>query len=364
MFDPTNRRMGLALSGGGFRATLFNLGGLWRLNDAGWLEHITRITSVSGGSITAGILARAWSELEFDQGKAKNFERLIVEPTRGFCSNTIDIKGGLIGMMNPFKSIGEQMASIYDDMLFDGMTLQDLPEVGSGPLFIFYATNLQTGVSFRFSRPYMADYLLGTYTTPLIPMAQVLAASAGFPPVLSPVKLVTDPGQWREGSTDLPLEQLRKRVILTDGGVYDNMGLEALWNHKEIDVVLASDAGGPFTVKTSQRSFWLSQLPRVRNILIEQTRALRKRMLVGQYQSGHKAGSLWTIQTEISDYDLPDPLMNDTAQTGQLRNVRTRLNRFSDDEQTQLINWGYALADAAIRKWVDPDQPLGVLPYG
>ena len=41
------KTLGLALSGGGYRATLFGLGSLWRLNDAGLLGRLDRITSVS-----------------------------------------------------------------------------------------------------------------------------------------------------------------------------------------------------------------------------------------------------------------------------------------------------------------------------
>src|SRR5260370_305678 len=48
--------VGLAMSGGGFRATLFHLGALWRLNELGYLTKLDRISSVSGGSITTGVL--------------------------------------------------------------------------------------------------------------------------------------------------------------------------------------------------------------------------------------------------------------------------------------------------------------------
>ena len=46
----------LCLSGGGYRAMLFHLGALWRLNEAGFLPRLARVSSVSGGSITAGLL--------------------------------------------------------------------------------------------------------------------------------------------------------------------------------------------------------------------------------------------------------------------------------------------------------------------
>jgi NTE family protein len=55
---------GLALSGGGSRATLFHLGTRWRPNELGFLPKLDRVSSVSGGSITAGVLASrcdAWT---------------------------------------------------------------------------------------------------------------------------------------------------------------------------------------------------------------------------------------------------------------------------------------------------------------
>jgi len=45
----------LALSGGGFRATLFHCGALMRLNELGFLTKLSRISSVSGGAITSGV---------------------------------------------------------------------------------------------------------------------------------------------------------------------------------------------------------------------------------------------------------------------------------------------------------------------
>ena len=53
----------LCLSGGGYRAMLFHVGVVWRLHDAGWLKRLDRVSSVSGGSITAGALALAWPQL-------------------------------------------------------------------------------------------------------------------------------------------------------------------------------------------------------------------------------------------------------------------------------------------------------------
>src|SRR6266853_1274551 len=75
--------MALCLSGGGYRAMLFHLGTLWRLNELGLLKGLKKISSVSGGSITAGVLGLAWKNLDFEvSGKAVNFEQLVVSPIR------------------------------------------------------------------------------------------------------------------------------------------------------------------------------------------------------------------------------------------------------------------------------------------
>ena len=55
--------------------------------------------------------------------------------------------------------------------------------------------------------------------------------------------------------------------------------------------------------------------------------------------------------------------MEDSPETAALAKIRIRLNAFSDDEQESLIDWGYALADTAMRRWVDRSAAPGKLPY-
>ena len=110
----------LALSGGGFRATLYHLGALIRLNELGLLTTIERVSSVSGGSITAGVLAKAWQNLSVKNGIITNFDANITKPVREFCKLSIDTKAVLLGAINPLKSIGDVLAGIYDDKLFGG----------------------------------------------------------------------------------------------------------------------------------------------------------------------------------------------------------------------------------------------------
>jgi NTE family protein len=345
--------IGLALSGGGFRATLFNLGSLWRLNDAGLLAKLARITSVSGGSITSGVLAAAWHDLAFDSaGRAGNFAEKVADPLRAFCKTGVDMSAGLEGLVSLMDSVGERVAKRYREALFGERTLQDLPADGAGPRFVFYATSLQTGSSVRLSRPYIADYRIGRVPNPRVPLATAVAASSAFPPVLSPVEIRLDQDAWEklDGADLHDRRGLRERLVLTDGGVYDNMGLENVWDRFE--TVLVSDAGAPLGVEEDASSAWHKQTLRVLDIVTEQTRALRKRQLVAELAAGRMQGAYWGITTAIGDYGVAGALCRDTPVTDALRAIRTRLNPFTDEEQGRLINWGYALTDAALRRYL------------
>ncbi len=350
--------VGLALSGGGFRAALYMLGSLWRLNELGWFPKLKRVTSVSGGSITAGLLGTKWKCLKFDaNGVASNFEDEIAAPIRDFCGRNIDVSSGIAGILHFGKNINDIVAGRYDKHLYHGATLQDLPNDEEGPRFVIYATSLQTTSSVRFSKPYLADYKLGQFPDPTISIARAVGASSAFPPVLSPAIFKLDPEKWKAspGAYLYSRENMRKRLVLSDGGVYDNMGLENVW--RRYQTVLVADAGAPSFPEDDPSSLWGKQTMRTVDILTEQARSLRKRQLIADYLSGECRGAYWGITTKIDHYALESTMVRDSDLTRSMQTVRTRLNAFSPEEQGHLINWGYALTDAAMRKHVLDDDP-------
>src|SRR5262245_56978964 len=99
--------IGLALSGGGFRASLFHIGSLRRLLELRVLECVSRISSVSGGSITSGVLACAWDELRRAGFSLDSFVKQVERPLRDFCRRTVDVKAAGEGLLLPFKSAGD-----------------------------------------------------------------------------------------------------------------------------------------------------------------------------------------------------------------------------------------------------------------
>lgn len=358
--------IGLALSGGGFRACLFHAGALLRLNELGLLPRLSEVSSVSGGSITAAVLGRAWARLEFDEaGVARSFGPEVLEPLRRFCGRTHDVPALLLGLALPWKSPVRRLAEAYDRWLFQGATLQDLPADGRGPRFTIYATSFDTGASVRLSRPYLGDYHLGLVREPRLSLALAVAASSGFPPFFAPLQLSLPCEDWEPmPGADLYGDAWRReRLWLGDGGIYDNLGLERVADR--CDVVLVSDAGAPFQPlggRLGLRLSWLSRTKRVLDIAVEQTRALRKRQLIADFKAGARRGTYWGIATQIGDYGLEargrrPALLGDQPATARLARTRTRLDAFLPGEQARLIDWGYALADAAVRRHVLAAEP-------
>ncbi len=353
--DEPDGGVALCLSGGGYRAMLFHVGVVWRLHDAGWLTRIDRVSSVSGGSITAGALALAWPRLE-----AEGLEDSFVAPVRELAGRTIDATSVIVGALTP-DTISERVAKAYRRHLFGDATLQDLPDQ---PRFVINATSVQTGALFRFSKPFMADWRVGRVNDPEVPLADAVAASSAFPPVLSPFVLDLEDAAWvDEEGNDLGAGEYRERAVLSDGGVYDNLGLETAW--KVARTILVSDAGGQMAPEPDPDHDWARHLFRVLGVVDNQVRNLRKRQVVDAFKAGERRGAYWGIRSDVGDFPrLADPLPAPHEATLALATLSTRLARLDDVVQERLINWGYAAADVGLRAHVDKAlAPPGGYPY-
>ncbi|OGA13264.1 MAG: hypothetical protein A3D95_13855 [Betaproteobacteria bacterium RIFCSPHIGHO2_12_FULL_69_13] len=316
--DPA-RNFALSLSGGGYRAMLYHIGALRRLNEAGLLAELAVVSSVSGGSITAGMLAKAWGELEFETRTldaagpsgalplevriATNFESRVSEPLmKRLADTTIDVPAVVSGFF-PGGSSADVVANRYDEILFGGAKLADLGKTG-GPLFIFNATSLQTGELWQFRSNAMGGPSAGWTTPGETRLAQAVAASSAFPPFLSPLYLrppsaraddwkdcrpvqfvhANDPrAHTRRTIRDEDRARYREEVYLTDGGVRDNLGMVAVdqANRRRINQSryaldeLISDGGRTFGFDPDPATNWLSQGFRVMGITSTEPDLLR-----------------------------------------------------------------------------------------
>lgn len=354
---------GLALSGGGYRAMLMHVGALRRLHEVEALHHLSRVASVSGGSIAAALVARHWTALVGGAGSPKIFEQTVEADARKIASTRIDAGSITGGLVRPRRTVAEQVEKRLT-YLFPTETVQGLPV---SPEFVFCATNLGTGSLVRFSRDYTADRKVGHRKNLDLSLAKVIAASAAFPPVLSPVRVTLSESdalteQFGNDEPEFMDSNFARSLELADGGVYDNLGLQPL---AKFHTVLVSDGGGPFTAEQSVPRDWLQHMISNWRVTDNQVRSLRRFHLIDSFDAKRRRGTFWGINTKYSDLVAPGVLPVHDGWGPYLSSVPTRLHPFRAKLQQQLINYGYCLADAALRRHFVPGAVLRVarLPY-
>jgi NTE family protein len=360
---PARERSGLALclSGGGFRAALFHLGALRRLNELGVLSQVDTISSVSGGSILAGHLAARLGQWPAAGQilESHTWERQVAAPFRSLTSQ--DIRTGPIlerwlsptNILRP-QTTAEALARIYQKRLIDCPLVQ-LPE---RPRYIFCATDLYFGVNWRFERRQVGDYRAG-YIRPSPPdwsAARAVAASSCFPPVFGPMILDLMKENLVGGSRPAGVvsSSYLRAFQLSDGGVYDNMGLEPVWKDSKVSIV--SDGGAPFPFTNETQPF--RRLLRYIAVASNQAAAVRKRWLIASFKEGVMEGTYWGLNSAATNYSSTDPsrptvlppqFYSDDLVKASIGCIRTDMNAFSDAEIQILENHGYFLAEAAVQ---------------
>src|SRR5207247_8467515 len=184
------------------------------------------------------------------------------------------------------------------------------------------------------------------------PVAEAVTASSAFPPVLSPVRLTFGPNDFSEKPGACHREPFTTRPILTDGGVYDNMGIETAW--KRCRTILVCDAGAKLQPQSDSPADWARHSLRINSLIDNQVRSLRKRQVVSAFVDKVRDGAYWGMFTDPSEYKAPSKLALPADRARVLAETPTRLAQMSDELQERLINFGYGLTEHAIRSYVDP----------
>jgi NTE family protein len=129
--------------------------------------------------------------------------------------------------LHRFASRTTLLEAVLDDLLFEGAALNDLP---AAPHLVINATELRTGSAFRFGTIESGSWRWGKLHRNDVKVAHAVAASAAYPLFLP---AFDETLTFEKGGELKP-----SRVILTDGGVYDNLGLGCLWPDRSPDVSL------------------------------------------------------------------------------------------------------------------------------
>jgi NTE family protein len=259
----------------------------------------------------------------------------------------------LVGLL-PFQSSAKRVAAAYRRALFGDATLQSLP---NEPRFVFNATNLMSAGLMRFSRSYIADYRVGEIKQPNFQLADVVAASSAFPPVLSPFAMDfrAQPMTPFVNSV-LGRPPYTQRAVLTDGGVYDNLGLETVW--KRYRTIIVSNAGRNVAAEKRPWHSWPFQLYRVTNVIFNQVDNARERQLLSLARTGHRKVAYWTIETNPASFGSDCALSMTPAECARSSAISTRLTSLSVEDCTLLVKHGYLLADLTMRRYLDLALPV------
>ena len=285
----------LALSGGGFRATLAALGVLRFLADAVLLDDVRIISSVSGGSLANAAIATRWNDARTQPA----FDYLVLNPfltsvtTKSFLA---DLLRNCWRAAKPRASRTTVLADRLDRRFLDGHILEDLP---SGCWFMFNGTNINEGIRFRCDADVVGDYVNGSVPTPGtgLRVSTAVAASAAVPGLFPPLRF---------DHLDFPCNA-GTSVEVADGGIYDNLGLEAIQRERlefEHSFLISLNAGSRLPSDTRAG---LGRLPiagalwRANAVMYRQTSALRTRRLFREADTTHgRPFVAFNLATEFS----------------------------------------------------------------
>jgi NTE family protein len=376
-----------ALSGGGFRASVFHLGVIARLACEDQLENVILLSTVSGGSLCAG-LVYALNGFEWP-GSQVFLER--IEPRARQLITSIDMQGQLIRrVLGTFWTLLETRADDLSTLLKKNWnvtaSLKDLP---STPRWMINATCYETGKNWRFERFRMGDYMFGYTNDTDVPLSDAMAASAGFPGLIGALNFNTGGRQWfqYQDNSDaiqklaLPEEEQRwtkvsiqpkyPTVHLWDGGVYDNHGLEGIHNFetgwsKRFGFLIVSDAAG-----RSGEEIYRKGIPAIMRlstgIMMNQVRSLRTRAILERLQNhkmedqgvflqmGHTCQNILKNSNHLDWLPAFQAGAMPEADVMKAFNTPTTIRKLTIEEYECLYQHGYEVANTTLHAYYPAD---------
>ena len=348
------------------RAAVFHLGVLGRLAASGLLENVAFISTVSGGSLGTGLVY----SLSGSRWPTSDEYLTAVVPKAKHLTTTVDIQRDALSrfVFRPWRLLLRGWANILSESLQRHWDVRGLvKDLPSEPRWIINATAYESGKNWRFVPHRMGDYRTGYVFGPAIPVADAMAASAGFPILIGFLILSTEDYTWeryvRGSRSDTEaFEPKTRRVHLWDGGVYDNLGVEALFKVGEglregYDFLIVSDAST--AIEAEQRYLLHKQARRLLAIAMDQIRSLRARTILDHFEEHPGSGAYLlmgnTARKVLSDAGLSEEEVEEVA-AGCMTNedVRaasrfsTTLRRLGEAEFDKIYRHGWEVANCTL----------------
>lgn len=375
-------KIALALSGGGHRASSFHLGVLRFLAEKQLIENVEVVSSTSGGSILVAQLFH----LDTDSSDGEGSEQALVWPTSEQLLTLVmaqteakivdeSLENGFIRRMfrpsNWFK-FGHRanlMAEVIKKRWGISAQMKDLP---MRPSWVINGAANITG-SRWFVQKDKAGHKMGSHDIGFadagdFSIADAVALSAAYPGVIGPYRLDSQNYNWdyaQNGEDNQSLLQSKKGLYLSDGGLYDNLGIEPLFNleqsslvYSNTDYLVVSDAGNGLK-RQRLAPVWRPLLRTIRliNVINQQVRALRLRTLVSFFDNNPSQGLYipigtsfcqWKEDREIKGEVIPQALLDyrflSLAEVTIAKNSPTSLASLSSEQFERLVRHGYESA--------------------
>jgi predicted acylesterase/phospholipase RssA len=356
---PREPSIALCLSGGGLRATFFHLGVIRFLRDADLLNNVAQIYSVSGGSIIAAHLVLNWQHYIWTDGQYAAAEKELL------AFGARDIRGRIVrrwlfSMLLPVLRLFPKLAfrtrllETEYDIFFKKARLRDIdPKKSDRPVLHILATRFTTCNLCSFSSEgfwiYYEHSVKRLHRTSTLPLALAVASSSAFPPLFPPA--IISRKMLNASVEELPYDP----ELLTDGGLFDNLGFANFLSSTENeetprpDYLILSDAGAQpdWNIK--------GRFSRVISRTIRSTDILMKRVAditLDSVLSGPVKDKVFhlPITKLVFESEFPWPLIDSFQK--KIPKIRTDLNRFSPVEIRMLVAHGYEVSWALLRPLV------------
>ena len=341
-------KIGLALSGGGFRASLFHIGVLARLAELDVLRHIEVLSCVSGGSIIGAhyyLEIRHLLEAKPDRTITRDdYIEVVKRIERDFLAGvqknlrTRLFAGWLANLRSIFqpsytrtKYLGELFEKYFytrpagepgpiwlNELRINpkeggeefNPKLDNWRRSSKAPILLLNATTLNTGHNWQFAVSWMGEPPMGAsgdvdrndllrrmyYSeAPVahqrIRLGHAVAASACVPGLFDPF--------------ELRLLYPRRTVRLVDGGVHDNQGIAGLLE-QECSIAIVSDASGQMNSERTPSGELTSVPLRSNSILMSRVRESEFRELSSLRSSSVMSGLMFLHLKKDLDVNYVD----------------------------------------------------------
>jgi NTE family protein len=387
MNEPGERKIGLALSGGGLRAVAFHLGCLRALNRLGILDRIEVISTVSGGSVIGACLHAHTGDFASFEAKIRTLlTRGLAGPMRRKLLSLLGLKiiaafvlvGAVaacvsflrllvkgLGLVAPrsiaghwerleirsplhrFASRTTLLEAVLEERLFNGVRLGDLPR---HPHLVVNATELRTGSAFRFGTLESGSWRWGKLHCNSVSVAHAVAASAAYPlflPAFDETLTFDKNGQLSD-----------QRVVLTDGGIYDNLGLGCLWSNRSeavslnvipVDTIICCSAGYGLR-KEPPSQFLFARMLSVFSAVFDRAQNAAIHRLHEAKRTGRIKGFILPYLGQL-DQELPDPPV-DLVRREEAHAYPTDFNAMPDEWIERLSSRGEQLTVCLARAYL------------